>query len=116
MKKWLAGLVLAIGVQGAVMASERAETAWQWVDEGAVLVDVRTTEEFAAGHLPGAINIPLDQLPSRLAELGEPGAETIVVYCRSGNRSGQALGWLNRQGYEKVHNGGGLEEMRQSRQ
>ncbi len=115
MKKWLAGLLLAVGVQGAVMASDRAEAAWQWVDEGALLVDVRTPEEYAAGHLPGAVNIPLDQLPKRLEELGKPGEQTIVVYCRSGNRSGQALGWLNRQGYDQVHYGGGLEEMRESR-
>ncbi|ADN76850.1 Rhodanese domain protein [Ferrimonas balearica DSM 9799] len=114
MRKWLVSLVLAMGVQGGVIASERAETAWHWVEEGALLVDVRTPGEFAAGHLPGAINIPLDQLPGRLDELGDSKSQPIVVYCRSGNRSGQALNWLSRQGYQQVQNGGGLEEMRSS--
>ncbi|MBY6186063.1 rhodanese-like domain-containing protein [Marinobacter hydrocarbonoclasticus] len=115
MKKWLVGLALALGIQGAVLASERAETAWQWVDNGALLVDVRTPGEFNAGHLPDAINVPLDQLPARLDALGEGKAQPIVVYCRSGNRSGQAQMFLNNKGYSQVHNGGGLVEMQDSR-
>ncbi|SDC92584.1 Rhodanese-related sulfurtransferase [Geodermatophilus telluris] len=55
------------------------------------LVDVRTPAEFEAGHIPGATNVPLDQLRSRLADLREPlGDADVVLVCRSGARAGQA--------------------------
>lgn len=54
-------------------------------DQGAFLLDVREPEEWAAGHIPGATLIPLGELQSRLAEV--PRDQTVVVYCRSGNRS-----------------------------
>jgi rhodanese-related sulfurtransferase len=62
--------------------------AKEFVAKGALLIDVRTASEYAAGHVAGAINIPVDDLPSRLGEIdrGRP----IVVYCASGTRSGRA--------------------------
>ncbi|MBL8145321.1 MAG: rhodanese-like domain-containing protein, partial [Anaerolineae bacterium] len=79
----------------------------QYVDGGAAhqLVDVRTPEEFASGHLPGAVNIPLQELPGRLGEIavGEP----VVLYCRSGNRSGQAAQLLAGEGYTQILDLGG---------
>lgn len=73
------------------------------VEGGARLVDVRTPGEFKAAHIPGAVNIPLDKLEARLAELPDKGAE-IVVYCRSGRRSGIAQRLLKGRGYSKVYN------------
>ena len=76
--------------------------ARQLVESGARLVDVRTPREFAAGHIPGAINIPVQQLDSRLGEL-QPKGTAIVVYCRSGTRSGNAARMLKNAGFEVVH-------------
>ena len=52
-----------------------------------VILDVRTPEEYAAGHVPGAINIPHDQVRARLAEIDSAKDQPIVVYCRSGRRA-----------------------------
>lgn len=90
---------------------EREVAAWQLIDNGALLVDVRTPAEFAAGHLEGAINISHEQTLARIAEYGSDKSRSIVVYCRSGNRSGIAEGLLVGHGFTNVHNGGGYEGM-----
>ncbi len=69
---------------------------------GARVVDVRTPQEFASGHVPGAINIPYDELPGRAAEIGPP-ATRVVLYCRSGRRSGIAAEALEKAGYTNVY-------------
>lgn len=63
------------------------------------ILDVRTPEEYAAGHVPGAINIPFDQVKDRLAEIGPGKDRPIVVYCRSGRRAAKALAVLHGAGY-----------------
>jgi phage shock protein E len=88
------------------------EMAWTQVREGALLVDVRSQAEFDAGHLEGALHIPHDEITARAAELGDDMNRAIVVYCRSGHRSGLAQESLNELGFVKVHNGGGFEGMR----
>ena len=77
-------------------------TARSLAQAGAKVVDVRTPEEFAGGHVPGAINIPYDQLPARAAEIGPP-STTVVLYCRSGRRSGIASEALQKAGYTKLY-------------
>jgi phage shock protein E len=67
-----------------------------------VMLDVRTPEEYAQGHIPGVVPIPLDQVPNRLAEI--PKDKTVIVTCRSGNRSGQAAELLRQKGYTNIHN------------
>lgn len=74
------------------------------IRSGAFLVDVRTSGEFASGSVSGAVNIPLDQIESRLNEFKDK--KTIIVFCRSGNRSGQAKSILERSGFTNVLNGG----------
>lgn len=76
--------------------------ARQLVQTGARLVDVRTPGEFAAGHIPGAINIPVQQLDTRMSEL-QPKDAAVVVYCRSGHRSGNAARMLKSAGFPAVH-------------
>jgi phage shock protein E len=71
-----------------------------------LLVDVRTPEEFAEGHLDGAVNISLQTLGERLSEI--PTDVPVVLYCRTGNRSGQALDLLNAAGYSNAVNLGGI--------
>lgn len=72
------------------------------VEGGALLLDVRSPEEFRGGHIEGAVNIPVDELESRLGELTPP-QEPIVLYCRSGARSSRAAGMLKQRGYARVH-------------
>jgi phage shock protein E len=62
-----------------------------------LVLDVRSPEEFADGHVPGAVLIPHDQLEARIAELGEP--RDVVVYCRSGRRSGLVEPVLEARGF-----------------
>ncbi len=67
---------------------------------GAFMLDVRTREEWNAGHIPDAVLIPLDELPNRLAEV--PQDQQIVVVCRSGNRSASGRDILLTAGYSQV--------------
>ena len=71
---------------------------------GAVFVDVRSVAEFASGHAPGSINIPLPELKARLGEL--PKDRDVVLCCASGSRSGMAKMMLKSSGFQKVHNAG----------
>ncbi len=72
-----------------------------------LVIDVRTPQEFKGGCYPGAINIPLDELPSNFDQLGSKARE-IIVYCASGARSAYAQRLLTQSGYKNVKNGGGL--------
>ncbi|MCG3207499.1 MAG: Thiosulfate sulfurtransferase GlpE [Anaerolineae bacterium] len=67
-----------------------------------VILDVREDYEYAEGHIPGAVLLPLGQIPNRLAEI--PKDKTVIAVCRSGNRSNQATQFLRQQGFDNVHN------------
>jgi phage shock protein E len=67
---------------------------------GLLLLDVRTPKEFAAGHVPGAVNIPYDQVASHLSEI--PKGDEVVLYCHSGRRAGLAADVLAANGYTKL--------------
>ena len=75
-----------------------------------VIVDVRSPMEFAQEHIPNAINIPVDQIPYKTDEF-KKFMKPVVVYCRSGARSGMALGILQQNGITNVYNGGGISDM-----
>lgn len=79
----------------------------------ATVVDVRTVEEFNAGHVPGAVHIPLNEVPNRLDELRAM-AKPMVICCASGGRSGQAAHYLLQRGLTDVHNGGPWQEVLQT--
>ncbi|WP_353196039.1 rhodanese-like domain-containing protein [Parapedobacter defluvii] len=79
---------------------------------GAFLVDVRTPAEFSAGSVKGAVNIPLDSVPSELSKF--KGKKSIVVFCRSGSRSGQAKRMLEQNGFHDVINGGSWQQVNQA--
>jgi rhodanese-related sulfurtransferase len=80
----------------------RASFSERWAREhqDLTVVDVRSTEEFAAGHVPGAINIPVDQLEGRLSELNS--GDEIVVYCFAGPRAAAALELLLGREFKRV--------------
>ena len=104
MKSTAIAIAFALGLvptmSGCTDDPVRAE-AHQMVEAGARLVDVRTVEEFAAGHIEGALNIPVQELPARMNELDRKD-EPIVVYCRSGARSASAKRTLESAGYTRV--------------
>jgi phage shock protein E len=78
----------------------------------ASIVDVRTPNEFGQGHYPGAINVPLNELPLRIHELKKM-KQPIVVYCLSGARSSAAVSILKQTGISEVYNGGGINDLLQ---
>jgi len=81
------------------------------ITEGAFLVDVRTPGEFADGHVKGSVNIPLDNLTKEIAQFNDK--KNIIVFCRSGNRSGMAKSLLEQQGFKNVINGGTWQNVAQ---
>jgi phage shock protein E len=80
------------------------------IDKQATIVDVRTPGEFAVQHFPGAINIPLNDVLKKMKQFRNM-SKPIVVYCRSGNRSGLAVTILQQNGISSVINGGSLESL-----
>ncbi|MDP3394122.1 rhodanese-like domain-containing protein [Sediminibacterium sp.] len=81
------------------------------IEEGAFLVDVRTPGEFADGNVKGSVNIPLDNITKEIAKFRDK--KNIIVFCRSGNRSGMAKSLLEQQGFKNVINGGTWQNVAQ---
>ncbi len=79
------------------------------VKQGAVILDVRSKNEFAGGHIKNSINIPLDQLEKNLSKFSKD--KTIITCCASGMRSTSAKSILQNNGYKNVHNGGGWSSL-----
>ena len=77
----------------------------------AVLLDVRTPEEYGGGHVPGSRNLPLQQI-EKITAIAEKKETPLFVYCQSGARSRQAVSLLQRMGYENVNNIGGMSAYR----
>ena len=73
----------------------------------AILLDVRTPEEYGGGHVPGSRNLPLQQI-EKITAIAEKKETPLFVYCQSGARSRQAVSLLQRMGYENVNNIGGM--------
>lgn len=91
-----------VAAQTPIVEPEQLLAEQQAAKPAPLVLDVRTPEEFSAGHVPGAINIPHDQLASRLAELPASRDEPVVVYCRSGRRAALAEDVLRKNGYSNV--------------
>jgi rhodanese-related sulfurtransferase len=72
----------------------------------AVILDVREPDEWEAGHIKGALHIPLGDLPVRVSEL--PADADLVVVCRSGGRSARAVAWLGQNGHDALNLDGGM--------
>jgi rhodanese-related sulfurtransferase len=92
------------------------EAARKLIASGAVVIDVRTPEEFAQEHIPRASNIPVDKVAEQLAQVeqlaGGDKHKPIVLYCAAGSRSAKAKQVLENAGYTQVVNGGGLDDLR----
>jgi len=109
-------IFLALGIAVAVVLYMRfgaaripGSDARLLVSKGALLLDVRSPEEFASGHIEGAINIPVRELGGRVDELGSKAGD-VVVYCQSGVRSAAAKRMLESRGFANVHDMGGISQ------
>jgi rhodanese-related sulfurtransferase len=94
-------------LRGRRIVKVSREEAHRLVAEGGVLVDVRAQHEFAADHLPGAINLPVDEVDGRKDELRQIG-QPLVLYCTAGVRCHKAAEILRRAGIEEVHELGSM--------
>ena len=109
----IVGTLLLIGlivfsIQGRREAKARAKA---FLSLNPTLIDVRSPAEYQAGHIPGAINIPVDTLQSKVGELGDKG-QPIGLYCQSGARAGVAELTLIASGFTKVMNLRGIGTLR----
>lgn len=84
----------------------------EMVQEGAIVVDVRSKGEFSSGHIRKSINIPLEQIDRELSRKLKDKDKTIILCCASGARSGMARRRLKAKGYPSVYNGGGWTSLR----
>ena len=101
-----AALMYALRAGGSKMSSTQIQAQ---LAAGAVVLDVRTPEEVAAGAYPGALTIPVQQLAARIKEV--PTGKPVVVYCAAGARAGTAAEMLRAAGHAEVYNAGGLKDM-----
>ena len=111
-------LIAVVGVLAAAwwlrrLTGLRPDQARAWVSRGAKLIDVRSVAEFREQHLPGTINIPLEQLRHHIARHAPDKEQAVLLHCRSGGRSGMGAMLLKQMGYRKVFNLGSLSRARQ---
>lgn len=110
-------VVLTIWLISPVMAAgdpEAAKQAWPMIESGALVIDVRSAEEFADGHLDGAININWDDTDALIKAIGSDKQRPVVFYCRSGNRAGKAIAHLKLGGYNNIYNATGLGALKET--
>ncbi len=94
---------------------DQASQAWPMIQNGALLIDVRTNEEFDAGHIEGATNIPYNNTSALIDAIGNDKQRLVVVYCRSGKRAGRAKSALDEKGYTNIFNATGYEALKATR-
>jgi len=112
-------VILTVWLINPVLAGsgdpEAAKQAWPMIEQGALLIDVRTSREFAQGHIDGALNIPYQEIDKLMSAIGTDKTRPVVVYCRSGNRSGKSKVVLETKGYTNIFNATGLEALKETK-
>lgn len=98
-----------MGLLDMLGLGNKSENIQEFVAKGAVIIDVRTTGEFASGHIKGSKNIPLDTITAKIQEIKKLN-KPVIACCRSGMRSAQATSILKQNGIEVI-NGGGWESL-----
>ena len=116
MKKLLVAAISAVAITTSFVAyantaPQTEQSAVQQEKAKGVWIDVRSAEEFNAGHLQGAVNIPHDKIIEGVKALGSDKDAPINLYCRSGRRAEAALTELKNAGYTNVTNHGGYEDL-----
>ena len=90
---------------------DRTVSIPQLVKKGALIIDARTPQEYSVGHVKGAVNIPYDHVTELIGGHAAEKSQPIVVYCRSGRRSGIAKDSLEKAGYTQVINAGAMDRL-----
>jgi rhodanese-related sulfurtransferase len=98
-----------MGFLDLILGTSSKSNVSELLNKGATILDVRSKAEFAGGHAKGAINIPLDQLPSQLGSFKKD--QVIITCCASGMRSASAKKMMNQAGFSNVHNGGSWQNV-----
>lgn len=100
---------IQMGLFGFLFGGSSKVDLREVVSRGATIVDVRTPQEYAAGSIKGAINIPVAALQHKLSAVSKK--KPVIVYCASGARSASAKAILERNGFQEVYNGGGFSSL-----
>jgi phage shock protein E len=111
MNKWVGFLAAALL---SVLALAEQIGAPTLSSQPPLVIDVRTADEYRQSHVQDAINIPYEQIGSHIAAVAPDRTAPLVLYCRSGRRSGVAEQTLRRMGYRQIENKGGLGDMQRS--
>lgn len=90
--------------------SHPAEQCWQLIEQGVQVIDVRSPQEYAGGHLPNALNVPLDQLAQWLTQHSDK-QTPFVLYCGAGIRAQKGCDILRANGFSCAINGGALKDL-----
>jgi phage shock protein E len=111
-------LIIVVGVVVAFFALKRlsfvsAEEARKHLAAGALVIDVRSPDEFRSGHLTNAVNIPLGELQKRIPDFVKDKNQVLLLHCLSGGRSAIARQQLKRMGYANAFNLGSFRRARQ---
>ncbi|WP_138513068.1 rhodanese-like domain-containing protein [Rhodoferax bucti] len=104
MKTLFASITLALTMSLGALSAQAKD----------VIIDVRSPQEFAAGHVEGAINIEHTAIAQEIAKAGVTKDDKVMLYCQSGRRSGMALDTLKGLGFSKAENVGGIEQARKT--
>ncbi len=104
MKTLVANITLALTMSLGALSAQAKD----------VIIDVRSPQEFAAGHVEGAINIGHGNIAQEIAKAGVSKDDTVLLYCQSGRRSSIALDTLKGLGFRKAENVGGIEQARKT--
>lgn len=114
---WIAILAVVAFLIGVLLLKRAgqipADLAKRYLKDGALLIDVRTATEYAAGHLRNAINIPLDQIESVIARKATDRSQALLLHCQSGMRSAVAKKRLQAMGYTRAFNLGSYQRAAQ---
>lgn len=117
LKSRLAALLLPLLASTAQAGDiDQAAALTQLAKPGTLLIDVRSADEFASGALPGAHNISHEQIAEQISRLAPDKSAPIVLYCRSGRRSGLAQDSLQALGYQQVINAGSIDSLKAAQQ
>lgn len=90
---------------------EAARQGWALIDDGALVIDVRSPGEFSGGHVDGALNIVHTDIEALAAAIGPDQDQSVVLYCGSGRRSGLAIADLEDLGYTALFNATGYDAL-----
>jgi len=115
--EWTLILIVGVAVMAMLLmkrtASASPEVLRQHLQNGALVIDVRSPEEFRSGHAPGAVNIPLHELRNQATRHAPDKDTVLLLYCLSGMRSLNGMRQLKRLGYQNVFNLGSLQRAKQ---